>query len=480
MSTSLKKNAVLNTIKTLCQVIFPIITIPYISRALGAVNYGKVNYTASIISYFALFAAFGINNYATREGARIRDDKDNLKELASQLYTISIITSIISILTLLAVVFGLFSDNDKRILLLVQGAAIIFTALGADWVNTIYEDFKYITIRYIVVHLVSLLLLFIFVKTPDDFVVYAAILTIANSGANLFNIFYIKKYVLLRPQISSGITRHIRPMLILVGYSFALTIYVNSDTTLLGIFKGDADVGIYSIAAKIYLVVKQVLNASIMVSVPRIASYLGKGDKESYKKLLSSVFDFLLLLVLPSMVGLFMMSDEVVFLAGGAEYTAASLPLKILSVALCFAVFGCYFSNCYLLPNKLDKEMFIATIAGCVVNIGLNCIVIPKYSYIGTAGTTLLAEMIVIIICIIKSRNVEKVTVNTRNMVSVLAGCVSIVAVCIIFKLSINQLIIRTIGSILISALGYVFVLIMLKNSVAENYLNKIIKKIRH
>lgn len=480
MPTSLKKNAILNTIKTLCQVIFPIITIPYISRTLGTVSYGKVNYTASIISYFALFAAFGINNYATREGARIRDNKEKLKGLASQLYTINIITSVISILALLVVVFGFFSDNDKKILLIVQGVAIIFTALGADWVNTIFEDFKYITIRYIIVHLVSLILLIILVKTPDDFVVYAAILTIANSGANIFNVFYIKKYVLLRPRISSGITRHIRPMLILVGYSFALTIYVNSDTTLLGIFKGDADVGIYSIAAKIYLVVKQVLNASIMVSVPRIASYLGKGDIESYKKLLSSVFDFLLLIVLPSMVGLFMMSDEVVFLAGGAEYTAAALPLKILSVALCFAVFGCYFSNCYLLPNKLDKEMFIATIAGCVVNIGLNCIVIPKYSYIGTAVTTLLAEMIVIIICIIKSRSVEKIAVNVRNMVSVLVGCVLIVAVCIIFKLSFDRLIVRTLGSILISVIGYAFVLIILKNSVAESYLNKIIKKIRH
>lgn len=479
MSTSLKKNAALNTIKTLCQVIFPIITIPYISRTLGKANYGKVNFTASIISYFALFAAFGINNYATREGARIRDDKEKLEKLTNQLFTITLVTSVVSIIVILITAFGIIEDNDNQILILIQGATIIFTVLGADWVNTIFEDYKYITIRYICVQIVSLILLLSLVKTSRDFILYATILTIANSGANLFNILYIRKYVHLRPRFSSGITSHLKPMLILVGYSFALTIYVNSDTTLLGIFKGDADVGIYSIAAKIYLVVKQVLNASIMVSVPRIATYLGKKDKESYKNLLNVVFDFLILIVLPAMVGLFMMSDEVILLAGGAEYEAASVPLKILSVSLCFAVFGCYFSNCFLLPNKLDKEMFIATIAGCITNIGLNILIIPKYSYIGTAITTLLAEMIVIAICFVKSRSIEKVTINKRNTMSVFAGCVLIVAVCLVFKHTIDQYIIRTIIAIFISVLGYGFVLIIFKNSVAEGYLNRIIRKLK-
>lgn len=479
MTTSLKKNAVLNTIKTLCQVIFPIITIPYISRTLGTISYGKVNYTASIISYFALFAAFGINNYATREGARIRDDKRELERLASQLYTINLFTSLVSILVLLAVVFGVFNDSDNRVLLLVQGATIIFTALGADWINTIFEDYKYITIRYICVQIASLILLLVLVKSSTDFIVYATILTIANSGANIFNIFYIRKYVHLRPRITSGLIRHLRPMLILVGYSFALTIYVNSDTTLLGIFRGDADVGIYSIAAKIYLVVKQVLNASIMVSVPRIASYLGKGDKNSYGKLLSSVFDFLVLVVLPSMVGLFMMSNEIILLAGGSEYVSASVPLRILSIALCFAVFGCYFSNCFLLPNKRDKEMFIATVAGCFVNIGINFFAIPKYSYIGAAITTLLAEIIVFSICLLKSRDIESLKVNMRNIVAVFVGCITIIIVCHVFKISVDNFVIRTIASILTSIIGYIAVITLLGNTIALGYLSTIINKIK-
>lgn len=65
---SLKINTVLNVIKQLCSVLFPLITIPYVTRILQATNYGKVNFGSSIVSYFTLIAAFGITNYSIREG----------------------------------------------------------------------------------------------------------------------------------------------------------------------------------------------------------------------------------------------------------------------------------------------------------------------------------------------------------------------------------------------------------------------------
>lgn len=467
MTKSLKINAALNTIKTLCQVVFPIITIPYISRILGTENYGKVNYTASIISYFALFAAFGINNYAAREGASVRNDKKKFERLANQLFTINLITTIISLAVLSITVFFVKFSYDHRILLLIQGTTILFTVIGADWVNTIFEDYFYITVRYICVQVVSLMLLLLMVKKSDDFIIYAAILTIANSGANIFNIFYIRKYVKIRPIISNGMITHVKPMLTLVVYSFALTIYVNSDTTLLGILKSDMDVGIYSIAAKIYLVIKQVLNASIVVSIPRISALLGNHKCNEYRKLLSKIFDFLLIIVLPSMVGVFMISKNIIFFAGGVEYQDASFPLQILSISLCFAVFGCFFSNCILLPNKCDKSMLVATLVGCISNVILNFILIPYISYIGAAITTLIAELFVLSILVYKSKGIEKVDINKRNVISVLLGCVAIGLICVIVNALFGGYIVSTILSIILSVISYPVILLLLKNTTA-------------
>ena len=479
MAKSLKKNALLNTIKTLCQVIFPIITIPYISRTLGTDSYGKVNFTASIIGYFALFAAFGITNYATREGARIRDHKSDLKKLTNELYAVNIFTSVISIVVLLLVVFAFHFNYDYKLLLIVQGAAIIFTALGADWVCSIFEDYTYIAVRYIIFQILSLILLFIFVKTSNDFVVYAAILTIASSGANLLNVFYIRKYVKLRPTFTRGCLKHIKPMLILLGFSFAITIYIHSGTTLLGIYKDDYDVGIYSLAAKIYLVIKQVLNAGIIVTLPRIASILGREDKNEYKSLLTKVFNFLILLVFPSIVGIFMLSGDIIYLAGGDKYMLASFPLQILSVSLAFAVFGCFFANCFLLPNKRDKDMLYATIVGCCVNVLFNLVLIPYCSYIGTSIATLVAEFFVCWLCYWKSRQIGELNINIRNVISVIIGGGVIILICHLSSLFISNILMRVFVAVTGSILLYFASLVLFRNSFVMEYLYKIMSYFR-
>lgn len=473
MSKSLKINVILNIIKTLCQVIFPIITIPYISRTLGTENYGKVNYSASIISYFSLFATFGINNYAMREGPRIRDNKKKFLHFSNQLFAITITTSLASI-TILFIIIKVFRfDKDCQTLLLIQGTAIIFTALGTDWINTIFEDYTYIALRYICIQIISLMLLVLLVKTNKDFLIYVIILTLASSGANLLNIIYIRKYIYLKPRFTSETIRHFRSMLILVGYSFTLTIYVNSDITLLGILKGDIDVGIYSIATKIYLVIKQVLNAGIIVTVPRIASLLGKKNRNAYEALLHSVIDFLTVIIFPAMIGVFMLSKNIVILVSGKEYLNAYLPLKILSISLCFAVLGCFLSNCILLPNKKDKEMLAATLSGCIINLILNFIVIPLFSYVGTATTTLLAEIVVFFICFLKSRYIVIVRINLKNLISVIMGCCFIIATCVFAQIYVTGLVLNTIISIGISGLGYGLILIIFRNSVIMDFIKK-------
>ena len=103
---SIKLNAILNTIKTSLSIIFPLITFPYASRVLQVENLGKINYTASIITYFTLLSGLGIVTYAIRQGAKIRDDKDKFSKFANEIFSINIITTIISyILLFLTITF---------------------------------------------------------------------------------------------------------------------------------------------------------------------------------------------------------------------------------------------------------------------------------------------------------------------------------------------------------------------------------------
>ena len=254
MVRSMKFNAVLNAIKQLLAVIFPLITVPYASRILQKANYGKINFSSSIVNYIVLIAALGISTYAIREGASIRNEKKKLSKFQNEVFTINIYSTLLSYLILIALLMFSVSLKEYRLLMIIQSTSIVFTTLGADWINSIHEDYLFITVRYIVVQIISIICLFLFVKDTNDYVIYAMISTFSSVGGNVFNIIYIrKKYAHLRLVKECNFKKHMKPIMLLFCNAIAITIYVNSDTTILGFFKGDGAVGIYAIAAKLYL-----------------------------------------------------------------------------------------------------------------------------------------------------------------------------------------------------------------------------------
>ena len=159
---SLKKNSILNVIKTLSSIIFPLITFPYISRVLLPTNVGKVNFGSSFISYFSMIASLGITTYAIRECSAVSNDKEKLGKKSSEIFSINICTTIVAYL-LLAITLMTFRKLDVyRTLIIIQSTSILFMTLGADWLNTAMEDFKYITIRTLAFQVLSLILIRIF------------------------------------------------------------------------------------------------------------------------------------------------------------------------------------------------------------------------------------------------------------------------------------------------------------------------------
>lgn len=476
---SLKINAILNFIKQLCSVIFPLITIPYVSRILQSENYGKYNFGNSIISYFSLIAALGVSTYAVREGAKYRDDKEKITKFSREVFTINIISTIIAYIMLLIVLIIPSPLVIYRKLILVQSIVIFLTTIGADWINTLYEDFFYITIRYIFMQILSIIAMFMFVKRPSDYVIYAIITVCANAGANVLNIFHIRKYVKLSLIKDVNLKQHFKPLIILFSNAVAVTIYVNSDTTLLGLLDGNTSVGLYSIAAKIYTIVKQLLNAIIIVSLPKLSLYMGIGKEEEYLQLLRKILNSLITILFPAIVGIFMLSKNIIFIISGQQYMSGTSALQILSVALFFAVLACFFTNCVLLPCKQDQLFLKATVLGAVINVILNFICIPFLSFNGAAVTTVIAEFIVCAISYVYTKKNFNLRLNGKSIYSIILGCIGIVLSSKVILFVVDNLYVSTILCCGISVVIYVIVLILSKNDLVCGILQEIKRKIK-
>lgn len=159
---SMTLNLVMNGIKTLMTVLFPLITFPYASRVLGTAGIGKVEYASAIISYFALLASLGISTYAVREGAGIQEDKEKFNKFVKEILHINLFTTFTAYIALI-VFLNLPILQDYRMLLMIFGIDLLFTTVSMAWLFIIKEEYAYITKRSIFFQFFSLILLFLLV-----------------------------------------------------------------------------------------------------------------------------------------------------------------------------------------------------------------------------------------------------------------------------------------------------------------------------
>lgn len=457
---SLKVNAVLNIIKQICSILFPMITFPYASRVLGKVSYGKINFSQSIISYISMIAALGIINYSIREGAKIRNDRDKINKFANEVFSINVISTVVAYVVLfLLIIFWRRLDGYKA-LLLIQSLTVLFTTIGTDWINSIYEDYLYITIRYIVCYVISLILMFSLVHSSNDYLFYALSSVASTVLANILNIGYIRKTYNIKIRFTFHInaSEHLKPIMIMFGTSVASLIYINSDVTMLGILKDDAEVGLYSVSSKIYSLVKQLMNAMLVVAIPRISHEIGTESKSEVQTHLRKIIDDLFIVIVPSCVGLFFLSKDIILLFSGAEFESAYTSLMILSIALLLACTACFYINVVMIPYCMENKVLGVTTVSAIVNIVLNLFLIPYWGQNAAAFTTLISELIVLVMGIFYTRDIIPIKFSKSVAIGIVNGIIVGVICAGVQYLSLGSLL-SIVLSMLLSFIGVAIVL---------------------
>ncbi|WP_289097754.1 flippase [uncultured Bifidobacterium sp.] len=419
---SLTRNALLNSMRTVSSLLFPLITFPYVSRILGAENIGKINYSQSIVSYFALFAGLGITNYAIREGAKIKRDAESLTRFAQQIFTINIISSAIAYVAFFVTVAVIPSLHAYMVLLLIQCLTIGFTTLGVEWLYSIFEDYLYISVRTILVQVASLILMFAFVHKPSDYIIYAAISVFATSAANVWGFFYSRRYAKLALTRAPQIRRHFNPIMTLFMNNVATAIYSNAGTTFVGAMLGDVQVGLYSVAMKVYVIIRQAINSLTGVSMPRL-SYLSSNDPQGYRRLLNKLFNAVIVVCLPAAVMVFALSRPIVLIISGPNYIEAVPMLEIIAFALAFTAPGVFLMNGILIPLRREKKVVVSTASGAAINILIYVVGIRAFGAPAACVSIVVAECTVFALALVFSWDQVKQLRLGGSIMHAVAGC---------------------------------------------------------
>ena len=461
---SLKKNAALNMVKTIMGLIFPLITFPYASRILQPSGLGKVNFAHSIISYFSMIAALGINTYAVREAAKLREDKAALTKFVKEILTINMTSTVIAYLLLSFTILFVPYFSEYRVLLVVCSGTILFTTLGMDWLYTALEEFSYITIRSILFQFLSLILLFVFVHTQEDYLKYASISVISSVGSNICNFIHARKYISITEKIKKTLCHHLKPIFTLFAMSVAVSIYTALDTTMLGFIAGDEQVGFYTAATKINKIVLAVITAASAVLLPRLSYYISQHENEQFFNLSAKALNLIILLSLPCAVGLNLVARPVILLLSGVSYESAIPVMQIMNPIIVAISLSGLIGIQIFMPLGKEKLTLVSVILGAVINFTLNLILIPKHGALGAGVATICAESSVTLFQLILARKYFEWKRIVPHVIQCIFACI-IMTLCILFleKIQMNM-ILQLVLTVIIGAFVYGTVLIVFHN----------------
>ncbi len=392
----IKQNFFYNSLLTSAGYLFPIITLPYISRVLGVQNIGLCNFIDSIINYFIIFSMMGMALMGVREIARCGSDRKKLDATFSSLLTLNLVTTVLSIVFLVVITCTIPKLWQHWDLMMVGGFKLLFNVLLIEWLFKGLEDFKYITMRTLVLKIFYTLSIFLFVKSKGDYVIYYGLTTLVVVLNAFVNVFYARRFVTFSLK-SISFRPFLRTYFIMGAYYIITSMYTSLNVTYLGFVAGDTEVGYYTTATKLFTVSLSVFSAFTAVMLPRMSALIAENNMERYMDLLRRSIQLLLIVALPIIIIVAFNAKFVIRVAAGHGYEGAIVPMIIILPLFIIVGLEQIFIIQGLMPMKKDTAVFINSCIGAVVGIGLNLLLVPHYHSTGSAVVWAVSETAVLL-----------------------------------------------------------------------------------
>ncbi|MPL79121.1 putative O-antigen transporter [bioreactor metagenome] len=470
----IKKNFIYNSILTISQYIIGLITFPYITRILGASNIGTLGFVDNTINYFGIFATLGISIIGTREIARNQKNKEKLEKIFSSLIIIIFIYTCITLLLYLTSILLINKLNIHKELFFIGSAKLIFLAFSIDWLFKGFENFKLIAIRNITIKGIYVILIYIFIKNKEDYVIYY-ILTVSTVGLNtLVNLYYSKKFIPFKI-FKTNLKPYFKESINLGAYSILTSTYTTFNVMYLGLVSNTLEVGYYWTSLTIYSIILGFFSAFTSVMMPRMSNLISIGDHDMFNHLIERSFNILFSICFPIMIGSVILSPEIIHVLTGSEFAGAITPMRIIMLLIVVVGIAQILAIQVLVPMKFDKIILKASIMGALIGLICNIILVKKYGAIGTAFVLLISELSVTSIYIINILRNKTIQFPWKSLVTNFCISIPIAIICISCQLLIDYQISIIVVAFFASLLYYILAnVILIKNKELIYLTNKL------
>ncbi|MBG6187870.1 oligosaccharide flippase family protein [Flavobacterium sp. CAN_S2] len=377
--------------------IFPLLTIPYVSRIIGPEGFGLINYITAFVSYFVLIVYYGFDLTATR---KIAVDPDNLairSAVFSEVTCARILLFLVTIAGFLICISSvpLLSENVK--LSLVLFLTVVSALLTPQYVFQGLQKLPVLSMLTVVKGVVNTSLIFIFVATKEDLLLYASITVFSNFLISLIAILYVIFVIKIKftfYSISHTISILKEGRLIFFS-SIIFSLYTTTNIIILGFFAEATTIGYYTTAVSFIIIVQSVVNIPLSSS---LYPYIGKSFSESeengivkLRKIVPLVFYFTAAICL----GILVLAPFVVLFIYGKSFTGSIISVQILSFLPLISAMSSLMGIQTMLNLRMDNLFLKITSFAACFSLVLNVLMGYYFSYIGTSISYLLTELLI-------------------------------------------------------------------------------------
>lgn len=413
-----QKNIFYNVLLAVSQVLFPLLTFPYLARVLGPENIGLYNFSESYARYFALVAALGISVYGVREIAKKQSDPKVLSTTFVELFLINFIaTCVLSVLYIFTIVYTTKLSSNAT-LFYWSFLFFFFQVFVLEWFFTGINQFKYIAVRFFIIRLVFIAAIFIFIKDANDYVKYMQLQVALTFFLGIINFVYLFKFIDLKNIRFNELSlfKHLKPLLLLFLTIFSISVYLHFDTVLLGILADNESVGYYSAPLKLVKIIIAVLAAITAAMFPKMVQFYEQGEMVEFEKMLSQSFELVVSIGIPTTILVYIMAPEIIYILFGLSFEQAIIPLQITAPLILIVSLSTIFGFQILSVHSKDSAILKSAVAGMLFSLLASFLFIPKFKQTGAAYIILFTELLVLLFFIYFSSKVVQLK-NTKQVI---------------------------------------------------------------
>ena len=358
--------------------------------------------------------------------------------------------------------------------MLIQTVGNIFYI---EFVNEALENYKFITVKTLIVKILYIVSLFLFVRKPNDIVIYTIIINGTVLLNNIISFIYAKKKIKLNFN-NIQIKKYLPSLLMILIITNVDLLYSQLDRVMLGNFVSNISVTIYYIPYYIISTLAAIPYSIINVSIPRLSYLIENEGKESYENMLNKSVSSLLFIIIPICFGVFVLAREVVLLYAGEKYLSIIPVLMLACVIRIIISVESTMTNLVMYPNNKEKKIMQYTLICGVLNLLLNTIlilfkVLTPFTAMLTTGIAEISLSLLLYRYITQNQKIKYVVFSKQNLIYLLLG-ILFIPISLIIRLFNLGFWFNLILIVMICVITYVGILYIIKD---EN-LNLIIKKV--